>query len=251
MIRTKRIWMIWMLLAILVMTACGTPKVAENVNHEESVAARGEVVAVVNGENLYMRSFEQIMDRMVLMYQQQGINMEGEDGAALLQQIQDQSLQQMIQMEVMMQEAERMGIQIGDEMVDQEFDEIRRQFSSEEEFDQVLAEHRYTETELRETLKQEMMIDALLVSITPEVDVSQEELLDFYHQYERQHREQLTMMEDDENSLTEEDMALRELPSFEEMEEELRLFLVQEKVQEQQMVLISELVENSDVEIRI
>lgn len=246
----KRRILVMLLLMALITAACSAPAEV-GTSDEEPVVEQGEVVARVNGENLYEGPFERMMDRLMIMYEQQGMAFEGEEGDALKEQIKEQTLQQMIQQEVLIQQAQQMELAATDEEVEAELDEIRSQFESDEEYQLVLEQNQFTESELKDTLWQEITIEALLRATAPDLTVTEEEMMEYYALYEAQHTEQREAMEASGEELSEEEAAMMELPPYEELKEDIRAQLYQEREQEHQMAFINELMENSEIDILI
>ena len=241
-----------MLAAVLVLGACGSPGAPENLeSNGEDTVEQGEVVAVVNGENIYEAPYFRLMDRMKINYQEQGIDFESDEGQVMLQQLEEQAIQFMIQQEVLVQEAKNRGVTVEEEAVEAEAQAIRDQFDTDEEFQAVLEQNHFTEKELMDTLAAEMTVDALLNQEVGEVTVSEEELEEMYQFYEMQQEEQLEAMKESGEEISEEDLAMMELPPYEEIKESLRVQLMQEKEQEAEMAVIEQLMEASEIEILI
>ena len=241
-----------MLAAVLVLGACGSPGAPENLeSNGEDTVEQGEVVAVVNGENIYEAPYFRLMDRMKINYQEQGIDFESDEGQVMLQQLEEQAIQFMIQQEVLVQEAKNRGVTVEEEAVEAEAQAIRDQFDTDEEFQAVLEQNHFTEKELMDTLAAEMTVDALLNQEVGEVTVSEEELEEMYQFYEMQQEEQLEAMKESGEEISEEDLAMMELPPYEEIKESLRMQLMQEKEQEAEMAVIEQLMEASEIEILI
>ncbi len=247
--KKKSLWVI-LLTLVLLATACAAPA-EEGQAVEEPALEQGEAVAMVNGEPIYEGPFQRMTDRMLIVYEQQGLTFEGEEGEEMLQQIQEQTLQQMIQQTVLVQEASNLALEVPDEAVNAELDQIRSQFDTDDAYQEALQQNLFTENELKETLRMEMTIEALLAHDTPEIKVSEEELVAGYNAYEIQYQAQLESIEASGEEISEEEMAMMALPSFEEIKEDLRAQMIQEREQELQMAMINDLMEKSEIEIMI
>lgn len=127
--------------------------------------------ALVNGESISLAELDRQVEAAAGATGQTGL-----EGEALLRQ-QREVLGQLIQQELIRQEAITRGIEISPEEVDQALAEIKGPFS-EEEFAQQLAQAGFTEESLREQLELRSAVEAIQAELTPEV--SEEELRQVY-----------------------------------------------------------------------
>lgn len=235
---------------MLILAACGGQG-GNEAQVEEPEVDMGDPVAIVNGENIYEVEYESMTEKMIASYEQQGIELGDNESEQMLEQIRQQALDQMIQQEVLLQNAERSGLIPSEETVEEEIDSIRSQFESDEEYEIALEQNMLTENELKETLEKELSIEAYIGDNIPEVDVTDEEIEEYYRQYKTQQEEQIKAMEASGEDIQEDQMAMMEVPGIEEIKEELKAGLIQQKEQEHLMALIDELLKDSDIEILI
>ncbi|SMP40809.1 SurA N-terminal domain-containing protein [Anoxynatronum buryatiense] len=233
-----------LMLMITLLAACGGSEEPEEVAEVEL----GEPVAMVNGNAIYQGSFDRTTDRMIWSYEQQGMDFSGEEGDELRLQVEESVLEHLIQQAVMLQEAEKLSLKVDDEAVENEFENLKSQFDTEEAFKDILERTMFTERELKETLKIEMTIEALLQHAVGDMEVEEAELQEMYSFYEMQYEMQMEAMEESGQELSPEELAMMELPPYDEMKETLRNQLLQEKQQEAMMVYVDELMESSDIE---
>ena len=211
---------------------------------ENDVTDSGEtdgLAATVNNVEISTEKFEKAVDRMVSYYEQQGLNFEEEEGRAFLEQIRQQAINELVQEEVLLQSAKEKGYDVSDEIIAEELEQIKAQFSTDEEFQIALEQNKLTEDELKSMIVSELQIEKFIKNEIPEVTVIDEEIQQMYDQYKVQYETQ-------KGEDTEED---QEFPSFEEAKAEIEAQLKQQKEQEQFGKLIEELMENSDIEIFI
>lgn len=235
---------------MLILAACGGQG-GNEAQVEEPEVDMGDPVAIVNGENIYEVEYESMTEKMIASYEQQGIELGDNESEQMLEQIRQQALDQMIQQEVLLQNAERSGLIPSEETVEEEIDSIRSQFESYEEYEIALEQNMLSENELKETLVKELSIEAYVGDNIPEVDVTDEEIEEYYRQYKTQQEEQIKAMEASGEDIQEDQMAMMEVPGIEEIKEELKAGLTQQKEQEHLMALIDELLKDSDIEILI
>ncbi len=247
----KSIIMVILLLTVA-LAACGGPaEEPENGDEETLGQETGEPVALVNGESIDEGFFQRQLDRSIAMNEQQGRVLEGEEGDAMKEQMKEQLIQQLIEQEVLYQEAEAQGIEVTDDEVAGEIEMVKNQFETEEQYQEALEINQFTEEEFESMLTVELTVDAFMEQNLPEVTVEENELREYYTMYEQQYEAQMEAMEQEGQELSEEELAMMELPPYEEMKEELRQQLTMEKQQEHQMALVDELMEEYDIEILI
>ncbi len=248
----KKSMIMVILLLTVALAACGAPaEEADNGDQEAEAQETGEPVALVNGESIDSGFFQRQLERTIAVNEQQGMVFEGEEGDQMKEQIQEQLIQELVQQEVLYQEAEAHGIEVTDEEVNDEIEMVKSQFENEEQFQEALEMNQFTEEEFKNMLTVELTVDAFMQENSPEVTVEEEEIQEFYSMYQQQHEAQMEAMEQEEQELSEEEMAMMELPPYEEMKEELRQQLTMEKQQEYQMALVDELMEESEIEIML
>ncbi|SDY76461.1 SurA N-terminal domain-containing protein [Tindallia californiensis] len=246
----KKILLLLTLVLLLIITACVNSEGIDEES-EETQEDLGEVVAIVNGENIYELVFQRQVDRLISANEQQGMSFEGEEGEMVKAQIEDQVMDYLLQQEVLLQEAGSRQLKASEEEIDEEMKMIRDQFETEEAYEQALEDNLFTEEELRNTLKAELTIETLLESESPEIEIDEEEIQEYYNFYEMQHEQQMAMIQQEGTELSDEEMEMMKLPSYEEMEEDLRQQIIMQKQQEYHMLLVEELMENSEIEILI
>ncbi|MCC5911026.1 MAG: SurA N-terminal domain-containing protein [Clostridiaceae bacterium] len=223
-------------LVAILMIGCTT----ENNNSANDLGEMGDVVATVNGVDIDIEVFQDTVEQMMFSYEQQGFALEGEEGEEILEQIKQQAINSLVQQEVLLQEAKQGGYDVPDEMVEEELESIKTQFPTEEEFEMALQESQLTENALKDMLVDEMQIEQLIQSKVKEVAVSEDEVKETYEQYKMQMELQMEGAEE-----------VQEMPSFEEVKDQLEAQIQQGKQQEQIGQIIEELMEKSEIQIFI
>lgn len=97
----------------------------------------------------------------------------------LMQQAGQQALDQMITEKLILQEARKKNIKIETKEIDQQVEEIKKQFPDEATFQQNLAENNVTLDYLKDQLKLELIVKKLLEK---ELKVTDKEIEDYYKQ---------------------------------------------------------------------
>lgn len=257
-LRKKNIFVVILVLTAI-LAACGGPAEdpeneeigLENENQESAVQETGEPVALINGESIDEGFFQRHLERSMAMNEQQGMVLEGEEGDAMKDQMKEQLMQQLIEQEVIFQEARDQGIQVTEDQIADEIETVKSQFETEEQYREALEMNHFSEEEFENMVTVELTVEAFMEQNLPEVAVEDDELREYYAMYEQQHKAQMEAMEQEGQEMSEEEMAMMELPPYEEMKEELRQQLMMEKQQEHQMAMVDDLMEEYDIEILI
>lgn len=201
----------------------------------------GELAATVNNVGISTEEFEDAVNRVISFYGQQGIDFEGEEGTALLEQLRQQIINELVQEEVLLQSAKEKGYDVSEEIIAEEIEQIKAQFPSDEDYQIALEQSQLTEEELKQMIVSELQIEQFLKGEIAEVTVTDEEIQQMYDQYLAQHEDQGE--EGTENE--------QEFPSFEEAKPQIEAQLKQQKEQEQFSQLLEQLMANSEIEILI
>ena len=235
---------------VLVLAACGTQESSgsESGNAEFEL---GDPIATVNGVTIHNGPYERAIQRMVISYEQQGLSFEGEYGEMIMEQISQQTLNQMIQIEVLVQEAEKHGLLPSDSDLLAEMDSFRNQYDSDEDYQKALSDNLFTEDEFRSILREDLSIEALFDAMLPETVVTEEEVLQHYEDMVESIQLQIDEMRAEGKEFTTEELARMSPPFFEEIREELKAQLIQQKSQENQMEYLDALMEDSEIEVLI
>lgn len=196
--------------------------------------AADEAILIINDEEVSREEFDVQFERTKQMVAQQyGIDLDAEENSMLLPELQHQTIDNLIGQRVLTQEAENQGMEVTDEEIEQNIGMLIEQFGGEEGFQEALEADNLTEEDLENLVYEELLISQLFEAKLDfdGIEVSDEEIEEFYEQYE------MTMEQQGE-----------EVPPLEEIEEQIVMQLQQQKSQEEQQAYVAELVDSSDVE---
>lgn len=214
-------------------------------NREEDL---GEVVAIVNGEEVYENALDRIVDDMIVMYEQQGMSFEGEEAEMLIEMLREQALEQLIQQTVILQKSKEYDLLATNQEVDEELLQIKAQFDTDEMYQQALEMNNLTEDELRDSIYENLSMQKLIDYKVGDIEISEEDIITFYDEYVERVKEQKAQMIEEEGELTEEQEAMFEIYEFEEVKEDIRQILIEEERQELSQKVIQALLEESTIE---
>ena len=213
-------------------TEQGEAETAEALDIEDLDA--DETILIINGEEVTRGEFDAQFERTKQMVSQQyGIDLDSEENAMLLPELQHQTIDNIIGQRILTQEAKNKGMEVSDEEIDENIGMLIQQFGGEEGFQEALDADNLTEEDLEQLVYEELLISQLFEAELnfDDIEVSEEEIEDFYAQYE------MTMEQQGE-----------EVPPLEEIEEQIIMQLQQQKAQEEQQTYVSALMDDSEIE---
>jgi foldase protein PrsA len=108
------------------------------------------VAAIVNGETIYADELDSEVQAVARQY---NISLEGADGAKQKAEISKILLDQLIDQRLIMQEARRQNAVATDAQIQQQIDEIKKNFPTEAEFQSALSQRGLTLTSLRDRIR--------------------------------------------------------------------------------------------------
>lgn len=234
MILKKKIIGVLMLAAMVSIFAIGCSQESAPEGNEN--VETGEAVAIVNGEEISKEDFDYTVQRISMNYEQQGLSLEGEQGEAVLEGIREEAMDILVEERILLQEAIKNGHSVTDEEVEEEFESLKGQFSSQEDFEEILEMNLLTEERLKKMLKTEMHIERFFKEATENVEVSEAESKEAYDRY----------FEEIQGTEAEEDF-----PSYEEIKYDLEFEIMQEKQNAEFRTIIETLKADSEINILI
>ena len=156
---------------VFTLTACGDDDAAATVNGE--VIKKSELdVQMVKLEEQYPQMFE------------------GADSEGRYLDFQQRLLDNMINNVLIRQAAEDMDIVISDADVDAQIEELKSGFQTDEQFEQALEQAGMDVDSLEEQVRDQLLTEQLLAELTSDVEISDEEIQEYYDANEAQFTEE-------------------------------------------------------------
>jgi len=133
----------------------------------------GDVMATVDGRKIYRSDVDKYYDNNVASAQQAPA---GEQATALRLNI----LHQMIDDEILMRRAEKLGLLATDEEVDRKYNEIKSPYT-QEEFDQRLKDKKITLADFKRDIRRSITVDKVLnKEVSSKINITDQDITDYY-----------------------------------------------------------------------
>ncbi len=164
--------------------------------------------------------------------------------SASKEEILDEAMERLIQQTLILDYAEERGVEVSQNEIESQFSDLMSmyQVQDEKEFLSLLEEQGIkNKDEVEKILSLEIKINKLIDLYGKEIDVTDEEVKEVYDDYYNQMKDMREMEGTEEMD--------QEIPSFKEMEIDLRNQLVQEKVTPLILNKIEKLKEEADIEV--
>src|SRR5579863_2301118 len=134
----------------------------------------GDVMATVDGRKIFRSDVDKYYNNYQATAQQAS---SGEQATALRLQI----LHQMIDDEILMRRAEKLGLLATDEEVDRKYNEIKAPFS-QEEFDQRLKDKKITLADFKRDIRRSITVDKVMnKEVSSKINVTDQDITDYYN----------------------------------------------------------------------
>lgn len=152
-------------------------------------ATANSIVAEVGGEQIKKAEFDQMFEMFKVQYEAQfgsEIWDKDVDGRKYVDVMKEKVLDMLIDMKVQEKEALKEGITVTDEEINAEVDKVRKNFDTEQKFNDFLATQKMTNESLKDTIRKDILVTKLKEKMTEDVKVTDEEIAAFYTQNQGQ-----------------------------------------------------------------
>lgn len=179
-----------------------------------------DIVAVVNGDDIKGETYN-------LVYSQLKLHAGAFEEEVDNNEIKQATMESLIDRQLLLQQAKEEGVEVTDEVVDSEFETIKSE--NKEALDTLLEQYQITEEGFKDQLKFELTLNEFLAK-TIEVTVTDEEV-----------KEQYEKAKEGNDSI----------PEFDEIKDQLKKQLLQQKTDEALQAKIDKVKEKSEIEEKI
>lgn len=133
----------------------------------------GDVMATVDGRKIFRSDVDKYYETQIASAQQSPT---GEQATALRLNI----LRQMIDDEIVMRRAEKLGLLATDEEVDRKFNEIKAPFT-QEEFDKRMQERKITVADFKRDIRRSITVDKVMnKEVSSKINITDQDINDYY-----------------------------------------------------------------------
>ena len=144
----------------------------------------GDVMATVDGQKIFRSDVDKYYNNQVASAQQPPT---GEQATALRLNI----LHQMIEDEILMRRAEKLGLLATDEEVDRKYNEIKSPFT-QEEFDKRLQDQKITMTDFKRDIRRSITVDKVMnKEVSSKINVTDQDIANYY----KEHKSEFNLIE--------------------------------------------------------
>ncbi len=151
-----------------------------------SEADQNEVVATVNGTNITMKEFEQNLrlqkDSIESMYGAEIWTHEFTEGVTFEDEFKANTLQQLMDMEVIYQEAEKLDLLPTEEEIEKGTEELKAEIEKDEEFKKVLDEVGIDDEFIRNQMENELVLANYQANFGEITEITEEEQKEYYEE---------------------------------------------------------------------
>ena len=183
--KVKQKILAWILIGVTAVSVIGYTGTLIWKSNTQMEHADKIVIAKVNGVPIYKSALDQQMDyvkqTMAMYYGEDFEN--NEDAVAYYKAQQKSVLQYLIEVQVLLQQAAKEGIEISEKNVEEALELVKAQFDTEENFEAGLKEEGITLEDLKNTLKENLIVTEMITKYTSDVVVSEQEIEDYYQTY--------------------------------------------------------------------
>lgn len=228
----KRLLMVISVLCIFtVLAACGSDDTSKKENSKENEeikiskdekVAEDEIVVNVNDTEVTGTQYNPVYLQTKMRMYQFGQDIEDKDA------IKDQTLDELIAQELLKQDADKQGITVSDDEVQEEFDTFKEE--NKEQFAAYLEQFQLTESNFKEQIQLSLLLEKYIDKEVKVEKVSDDEVKETYDKLKEQNDE---------------------LPKFEEAEEMIKNNLQEQKEQEALKSIIEKLKEKAKIKTLI
>ncbi len=136
-------------------------------------------VASVNGSMITAEEVDREFRLLEKRMAQQGRSLSERE----VEDVRQKVLKNLINLELLAQESQKLNIRIEDPAVEQQFNSFRSRFQNDAEFEAVLSEMGFTEDEIRDKIRETLAVRKLVsLKVQTGLSVSEEELKSFYQE---------------------------------------------------------------------
>ncbi len=136
-------------------------------------------IAEVNGTGITFDQWQNAFLNAISQYDDKTLSSMDQ---SLINSFKKNILEQIINYELLFQQAEKEKVKISKSDINIEIDKIKDNFSTPEEFNEVLKANKLTLTQLKDDIKRQLMIQYILEEARNKINITDDELLEYYNE---------------------------------------------------------------------
>lgn len=145
-----------------------------------SRAMEDTIIAIVNDDIITLRNLQDFLDSMYMKMRMEGRS--PEEMRSVMREMEVNGIRKLIEERLILDKAKELGLEITDEAVNRRIEEIKKNYSSEDEFLQALVADGNSVTDLRHKVMDEYKIKAVIEQeVRSKIFVNPQEVTDYYN----------------------------------------------------------------------
>lgn len=144
------------------------------------VGCGSKTVAKVNDEKITKSELDKRMAKKKLALEQQGAAFTGSEGQMMLQALEKQTLEEMIDQQIILQAAKKEGVLPSKAEITKSIEEIKDRFGGDKEFESALKTYNYTIKELEEKVNFDTAYTNLYEKTTADINVTEDDMKQWF-----------------------------------------------------------------------
>ena len=155
-----------------------------------STKVPSDAVAVVNGQPVTKSQLDQLITQAKVTYKNQKRPFP-KAGSAEYQALQTQAITFLVQRSEFAQEADKMGIKVTDQQVEDRLNQIKKQYfkSDPKAYLKQLAQQGLTDSQVRDDLRAQLISEAIFAKVAGKVKVTDKQIADYYAKNKSQYHQ--------------------------------------------------------------
>ncbi len=193
---------------------------------DEEKVKKDKVVTKINGEEITGKTYNATYAQTKVMMQQYGQDVSDK------KKLKEQTLNAIVQQELLKQDAEKNGIEVSDKEVQTQFEKAKS--NNKEQFESVLKQYHLTEETYKDQLDFELTVQKYKEQELKDTKVTDKEVQDYYDKLKEQQK----------NASKEQQ---QELPKLKDLESQIKKQLKQQKEQQKLQAKVQELQKQAEI----
>ncbi|MGM7720012.1 SurA N-terminal domain-containing protein [Metabacillus sp. Hm71] len=188
------------------------------------------VVAIVNGQEIKGAEYNDALSISQTQFQSMGQDPTSED---IAKQLKDYTLESLVGQTLLMQEIDKKGYKATEEAINKDLETLKAQYKDEKAFNEALKQNNLTLDELKTQISDKVKYSQYIEKDLNIEEVTEKELKEYYDSMASQAEEGT------------------ETPKYEDVKEQLKLQLEQQKTQEKLAAKVEELRKGAKIDLKI